>query len=141
MCVIGLWCAYGTKLYPCSPEYVTGTPAAIAASCCCCTPGGHPSTGIWYPAGMPRVLSRMKFPNPVCDAGMFPACQLIGVDWRLHPPASLYIDSTAGCQRESRGGGGCRGRAWIGLTDSCVEKTHRLSLGLNPIKEALRCSF
>lgn len=77
---------------------------AASCCCCCCAPGGHPSTGIWYPAGMPMVLSKMKFPNPVCEAGMFAASQFIGVDWRLLPPASVYIDSTPGCRRERPGG-------------------------------------
>lgn len=78
------------KLYPCSPEYVIGTPAAIAARCwaccccccCCCKPGGHPNNGIWYPVGMLMFRSKKKLPIPVCDAGIFPASQLFGFEWR-----------------------------------------------------------
>lgn len=90
MCVMCLWCGYGIKLYPCSPEYVMGTPAAIAARCCCCTPGGHPSTGIWYPVGMLMFLSKKKLPNPVCDAGIFPASQLFEFELRSNL-LSLFI--------------------------------------------------
>lgn len=109
MCVMGLWCGYGIKLYP-SPEYVTGTPAAIAARCwacccCCCTPGGHPSTGIWYPVGMLMLLSKKKLPNPVCEAGIFPASQLFRVWVAFQPPGSVYIGYTPSCQRVV-----CRGR-------------------------------
>lgn len=141
MCPMCLWCGYGMKLYPCSPEYVMGTPAAIAARCwaccccwCCCCCCTTPSTGIWYPVGMLMFLSKKKFPNPVCDAGIFPAVPAPRVWMATQPPGSIYIQPAASvCARRGeegwKGGRGRRGGGSTGIDWQLRSKDLQLSLG------------
>ena len=155
MCAMCLWCGYGMKLYPCSPEYPKGIPAAIAARCWACCWCTLPSIGIWYPVGMLRFRSKKKLPNPVWDAGIFPASRLfVGLsEWqpqRLDPliysqlPACVCVCVCAGGGEGGEGlrdGGGGGGGCPTGIDWQLRSKDPQLSLATNPIKEALRCSF
>lgn len=129
ICAMCLWFGNGMKLYPCSPGYVKGTPAAMAASwwtcCCCCTLVRFPSTGIWYPVGMLMFRSKKKFPNPVCDAGIFsvyvPSCYsgLSGVpptpcDYLYTTSCRAVWEGATGCGVGCGGGGG--GEYWLTAT-------------------------
>lgn len=150
ICAMCLWFGNGMKLYPCSPGYVKGTPAAMAASwwtcCCCCTLVRFPSTGIWYPVGMLMFRSKKKFPNPVCDAGILsvyvPSCYsgLSGV-----PPTPCDYLYTTSCRAVWEGATGC-GVGCVGggggvLTDSYVQKTQTFHWQQIPSKEPSAVPF